>query len=123
MSEHNGNGSNGQDVGKSVPKSVETIATMPGRNGGTLRRGGNKTPGPGRPPSVIREHAREGFADLIPSLKRIAGDKETSTTDRLRAIDLLGKYGLGTTVTETDTEGRDVTVRVIREPHRLVGHD
>lgn len=26
------------------------------------------------------------------------------------------KYGLGTTITETDTEGNDVTIRVIRVP-------
>ena len=33
------------------------------------------------------------------------------------------KYGLGTTVTETDTEGRDVTVRVLREFAAPRAHD
>jgi hypothetical protein len=31
---------------------------MPGRNGGTLRRGGNKTPGPGRPPDAWKAACR-----------------------------------------------------------------
>ena len=39
---------------------------------------------------------------------------------RIRAIDTLAKYGLGTTITETDTEGRDVLIRVRREYRSLI---
>lgn len=94
---------------------------IPGRNGGRLLLGGkpgNKG-GPGRPPSTIRAVAREEFADLIPELVKIARSKTSSKADKCRAIDLLGKYGLGTTVTETDTEGRDRVIRVVREPRRV----
>jgi hypothetical protein len=96
---------------------VPNVVFMPGRNGGKLRRGGPIHAGPGRPPSAIRALAREDFADLVPELRRIAKSPKATTSDRLKAIDLLGKYGLGTTVTETDTEGRDA-IRVIREPTR-----
>ena len=46
--------------------------------------------------------------------------RSAAVSERLKAIDLLAKYGLGTTVTETDTEGHDV-IRVIREPRILLG--
>jgi len=102
-----GNGSNGNGNGhveNSVNNSVQN-----GRNGGTLRVGnpGNKG-GPGRPPSKIREIARDEWAALIPMLRRVARSAKEATSDRLRAADQLGKYGLGTTMTETDTEGHDV---------------
>jgi len=36
--------------------------------------------------------------------------------DQLKALELLAKYGLGTTITETDTQGNDaVRVRLVRE--------
>ena len=116
MSEGNGNG-NGD--GKPVEKSVRM---MPGKNGGLLRRGGNTTPGSGRPPSAIREKLRGAAWKRVRELERIA-DYAKSDADRMRALDLMFKYGLGTTMTETDTEGNDVSVRVTREPLRLVGND
>lgn len=48
---------------------------------------------------------------------------EYAATERLKAVDLLGKYGMGTTITETDTEGNDIAIRVIREPRTLLGND
>jgi hypothetical protein len=61
---------------------------------------------------------REALDARIPLLIEIAENPQASVSDRLKAMDMLGKYGLGTTVTETDTEGRDA-IRVIREPRRL----
>lgn len=75
---------------------------VPQSHGGALLSGGqpgNKG-GPGRPPSKVRALAREEFFEAIPELAKIArgggkrGKKE-ETADRLRAIDILGKYGLG----------------------------
>lgn len=58
---------------------------------------GNKG-GPGRPKSEIRRACAEAFYDRIPMLAKIADAEEegaTTKTDRLKAIDLLGKYGVG----------------------------
>lgn len=44
-------------------------------------------------------------------------DLEKLNRAEQRLADFRGKYGLGTTVTETDTEGRDA-IRVVREPLR-----
>ena len=80
-------------------------------HGGALLSGGvrgNKG-GSGRPPSAIREDARLAFAELLPAFKAIArgevvekvliDGKETEMTksarvsDRIKAWDLLGRYG------------------------------
>lgn len=74
-------------------KSVEKSATMPGLNGGTLRRGGNKTPGIGRPSSTVREKCRGSFEKRIRVLEKIADDPKSNDSDRIRAVDTLGKYG------------------------------
>lgn len=96
---------------------ADTVPTHEGRNGGRLRRGnpGNKG-GLGRTPSEIRQKLRGSFADRVKVCEKIADDPKASPSDRLRALDLLAKYGLGTTITETDTDGNDVTIRVVRVP-------
>ena len=93
-----------------VRESVVKSAVMPGRNGGTLKRGGaipGAKPGAGRPPSELREKMRGSLAQRIQIAEQIADNKKSSDADRLRALDFLAKYGLGTTITETDTEGND----------------
>ena len=111
----NGNGTNGNE------KSPEgtPVQFMPGKHGGKLRRGGSNGGAGGRPPSAVREKLRGAAWKRIKELERIA-DASEHDGDRLRALDLMFKYGLGTTVTETDTEGHDV-IRVIREPRILFG--
>ena len=64
-------------------------------HGGALLPGGvngHKGAG-GRPPSAIREAARLAFSERLEVLTDIADDTEAKTIDRIRAIDLLGKYG------------------------------
>ena len=82
-------------------------------HGGALKSGG--TPGnkggTGRPPSAIREHCRGSFAERVKVLETIADGeviekmlvegsdgeievmKSARVTDRLKAIELLAKYG------------------------------
>jgi hypothetical protein len=69
----------------------------------------NKTkPGPGRPPSVIRDAYRMAAADRLAFvLDVVDGHIPADPADRLRAWDLLNKYGIGTTITQTDTDGKD----------------
>ncbi len=88
---------------------------------------GGKKGRSGRPPSKVREACRQAFSARIPTLKRIADDPQIGPAERIKAIDLLGKYGLGTTTTVTDTEGRDLPVgrlapdEVRAEVRRILG--
>jgi len=100
----NGNGQNGN--GTSPDDSP--VQFMPGKNGGKLRRGGPNGGAGGRPPSEIREKLRGGAYKRIKELERIA-DSAESEADRLRAIDLMLKYGVGSITTGT----LDVTHRTI----------
>jgi hypothetical protein len=90
---------------------------MPGRNGGRLRRGGVNR-GAGRPRKEIRDMLLVEFVEQLPKLKAEIG-KDGKIT-RKEFAELCGKYGLGTTITETDAEGNDVAIRVIREPRTLL---
>ncbi len=103
-------------VGGGTP-AVKTkgVELIPQEHGGALRRGnpGNKG-GPGRTPSEIRELMRQPLAKLLPIITEIAKAKDTQTVmcpncnekhevvtylkarDKLYALDLLAKYGVGT---------------------------
>ena len=83
---------------KSTGESTEVPvgALIPQPHGGALRNGGTNRGGTGRPPSEIRQRLRGSFADRIKILEEIA-DKAEANQDRIRALDILAKYGLGTT--------------------------
>jgi hypothetical protein len=83
--------------GKPVDKPVAG-SLVQGRNGGRIRHGsqpGTNAPGPGRPPSELRERLRGSFDERVQVLEEIADREDASPSDRIRAIDLLAKYGLG----------------------------
>ena len=89
-------------------------------NGGMLFTGGvpGNRGGTGRPPSVLRERLRGSFADRVNVLEEIADDPAMQTGDRIRAIDLMGKYGLGVTreVSLHEVQAKlQTTVNLIRE--------
>ena len=86
--------------------------------------GGGRQPGAGRPPSILRDQLRGSFADRVAILEKVADGqvvakmrgadgKETTievsadVSDRLKAIDMLAKYGLGTV--------KEVSVENVRE--------
>jgi hypothetical protein len=122
--------------------------TIPGRNGGLLRNGGTNKGGTGRPPNVIRQgfrkdlpsearklraHVREiekHIRALEPLRDNEEKDEAKITTKihdlerlmraRMQLAEFLARYGLGTTMTETDTAGNDVAIRVVREPRMLI---
>lgn len=122
-----------QGVGNSVGN-VDKPGLKPGRletprhGGGKLKRGG--TIGPGRPPSAIRAALRLAFDERITVLSAIAdgqpvvkvklGDDTTESwvsatpADRLKALDLMAKYGLGTQVEESvDGDGQPLRRQVL----------
>ena len=112
-----------------------TGALRPQAHGGALRNGGPNRGGTGRPPSVIRQRLRGSFEERIAVLEAIAdgeavervrlpSGEETDTrksaavSERLKAIDLLAKYGLGTTKELSIEHVRDrlqQTIRVITQ--------
>ena len=59
------------------------------------RNTGGKRGRSGRPPSAIRIRCRGSFAERVPVLEEIIDDPKSRAADRIRAMDLLGKYGLG----------------------------
>ena len=63
-------------------------------HGGAIKRGGNRgNKGGGRPPDKIRESARLSFAERLTVLEAIADDEDARDSDRIKAVDTLGKYG------------------------------
>ncbi len=70
----------------------------PQPHGGMLRTGGTNRGGPGRPPSLISQRCRGSFEECITVLEQIAdGELGARTRDRIRAVELLGKYGMTST--------------------------
>jgi hypothetical protein len=109
---------------------------QPGPRGGMLMSGGTNKGGPGRPKSVVRAAYMESFAARLKVLEDIAdgvpvqkttvlgvGGKDgiqeleaitsASPGERIRAIDTMGKYGIGVQ-TETEHSGGAVFEMVVR---------
>jgi len=79
---------------------IDRHGLRPFQKGDDSRRGRGPKPGApnaGRPPDAVRAACREAFADRVPMLAELA---DSGTPDvRLRALDMLGRYGLGTSFT------------------------
>jgi hypothetical protein len=89
---------------------------VPQSHGGALLTGGVRghAGGPGRPPSALRERLRGSFAQRVAVLETIADDPGADSQDRIRAVDVLAKYGLGTL--------REVSADEVRERLRATIH-
>ena len=97
--------------------SVET-SVMPGKHGGTLRAGGGNPQGNGgRPKSEVRAACASAFDARIPKLQEIADNVEGtySSSDVLKALDMLGKYGGLQQVDQTSGDQALQTVTVVFE--------
>lgn len=99
-----------------------TLIPQPGGRGALLSGGIPGNPGNtqpvGRPASAIRARLRGSFEERIPVAEAIADSPTETSEARLKAVDLLGKYGLGQ-VKELSTEAvRDKlreTLGIIRD--------
>lgn len=83
------------------------------------RRGRGPKPGApnaGRPPEKIREACRLAFDERIKVLTEIADAEHEPAQVRIKAIEALAKYGLGTTITPTDTDGKTLGTGVLAVP-------
>jgi len=83
---------------------------VPQPHGGALYRGGLRGNGGGRPPSALRAKLRGSFEKRLKVLEEIADNRKAQPADRIRAIDLLGKYGIG--------QLRELSVEAVREKVR-----
>lgn len=80
------------------PKPGELV--KPAHGNGLLRHGsepGTNAGGTGRPPSEIRKSLRLSFDQRVKIWEEIADDADAPRLERMKAVDLLAKYGLGTT--------------------------
>ncbi len=88
-------------------------------NGGLLRSGNpGNVGGTGRPASLVRLRCRGSFDQRIPVLESIADDRAASASDRIAAVDKLGKYGLDARTQMGIDEVRErvrATLGIIRE--------
>lgn len=109
--------SQGNGKGRAAELPAHLPALRPQPHGGALFHGGvpGHRGGTGRPPSAIRERCRGGFDRRIKVLEEIADDPSLPTRDRIRAIDVLGKYGLGAHQEKLQEEDKQVVVFITRE--------
>ena len=102
-------------------------------HGGALLAGGQpgNRGGLGKPPSALRERLRGSLDERVVVLEQIADDESATHRDRIRAVDILAKYGLGQLreVSVEDVRGRlSATIELLRqeldpsEADRLIMH-
>lgn len=94
-----------------------SVARRPQPQGGYLQTGNpGNAGGAGRPPAAIRAASRAGYDELMPVVLKIGKNARAKHSDRIRAADVLGKYGMGQPVSIDDVlECWHETVSVIRE--------
>ncbi len=104
-------------MAKKLADKLPALVRQP--HGGAILGGGlpGHVGGGGRPSSVLRERLRGSFQDRVKVLEEIADDSKADPQDRIRAIDVLARYGLGVTRELSVDEVRDrlrETVALIR---------
>jgi hypothetical protein len=102
--------------GKKLAAKLPVPAKQPQPHGGAIYNGG--VPGHagagGRPPSAIKATARDLFDARLPKLARIADTAERDG-DRIRAIEVLGRFGLDMSLSVRDVgQALDETAAEIR---------
>jgi hypothetical protein len=80
----------------------QTPVTVPGPRGGMLRQGNPGNKGGGRTPSEIRASARRRFDKLMPHLSKIARKETAKDSDKIRAIEVLGRIGMDRAISIED---------------------
>lgn len=110
-----GTGLDSADMNKTPDETPERWAVSP-INGSRLIPGnpgnsGGKPGRSGRPPSVIRKALRESFDNRVRILEEIADDG--SNRDKLQALELMGRYGLGPLASVNADDIRDKVVATL----------
>lgn len=98
---------NGKNAKENANPDVHLAPASP-RNGNRLRVGkgiGGVKGRSGRPRKAVRDMLVDEFAAQLPQLKR---EVTQGKLERIKFAELCAKYGMGTTITETDADGNDV---------------
>lgn len=106
--------------------SVKPGGLVPQPHGGALRHGslpGTNSGGPGRPPSEIRKRLRGTFEERAAVIEEILASEEATNADKLRAVDLLLKYGLGAMKELSVDNVRDKLVETIQVIHQELSEE
>ena len=84
-------------------------------HGGAIRRGSEKgnTPGTGRPPSELRRKMRGSLETRLHIAEEIADSPTAAYSDRMKALDFLAKYGLGTRQEVTGEDGAAIPTEIV----------
>lgn len=93
----------------------------PKHGNGMLLSGGTNKGGPGRPPSIIRMRSRALYERWLEWAEGAVGTGQLDPEVMNVIGNTAGRYGLGTTITETDHDGKttEKVIRVIREDRPL----
>lgn len=84
----------------------------PSHGKGKLRVGGTNR-GAGRPPDKVRAALRKAFDQRIYLLQEIADNPDLDDVTRMKALDMLAKYGLGTPTAAVDSEGNQTDIPLV----------
>ena len=76
-----------------------SVDLIPQEHGGALQRGNPGNRGP--PTSQLRQRFRDSLESRLYIAEEIADDEGASGTDRLRALEFLARYGMGTQTSVT----------------------
>lgn len=81
-------------------------------HGGMLWQGGhpNPTAGPGRPPSELRARMRGSLEERLAVVEEIADDPDARPADRIRALELLARFGIGQAHEVSGPDGEPVVI-------------
>ncbi|MBI3567555.1 MAG: hypothetical protein HY084_05060 [Gemmatimonadetes bacterium] len=95
---------------------VGGLVPMP--HGGALRNGGPNRGGPGRPKDALRATMRDSLEALLPVAVAIACDETAAACDRLRSIEFLARYGLGSADSDrtVEVDARRITGVIMMPP-------
>ena len=74
----------------------------------------------GRPPSAVRAILREAFVARVPLASAIADNPAFTPSERLRALDLLGRFGIGTAREMSVDDVKDRLAETVSAIQRIV---
>jgi hypothetical protein len=69
--------------------------------------------GPGRPPDKIRAALRNAFDKRRFILETLADDADADANVRMKAMEMLAKYGLGTPTAAVDSQGNQTDIPLV----------
>ena len=103
----------GRPAKKTPAKTPQARMEVPSHGKGMLRRGGTNEGGPGRPPSELRRKMRGSLEDRLHIAEEIADSPTAAYSDRMKALDFLAKYGLGTKQEITGEDGAAIPTEIV----------